>query len=149
MKIVARFKTIPNILRMIVIVLWIGGVMLLVGSVIPGWEDASGRSLPYQERWSTGLGFLCLGQGFGMIALAAMIYRARPWVRHLLMGGIVAAALTGFFHSDFEHAPVLFRIFVALIAIGIGVRYFYFRKDVVRFFKQNQHAEQMLQGNQR
>ena len=132
---------------MVTIAMWISGVLLLVGSVIPGWKDATGRPVPYQERWSTGDGFLCLGLGVGLIFLGAMIFSGRPLVRHMLMGGIVAIGLSGFVQSEYKEVPLGFLILVALIAIVMGVRYLYFRPDVVRFFTQNQEAEQTMDVN--
>ena len=91
-----------------------------------------------QELWTEEAGLMILLIGVGLVILGCLIYSDRRWVRHLLMAGIVVVGLSGFIRPEYADVPAGVLITVAVIAIGIGIRYFYFRPEVIAFFALNQ-----------
>lgn len=132
----ARLKAMPTTLRMVTIGMWIMGTFAAVSSVLPGWEGEAGRPVTLRELWSEGIGLVVLSLGVGMIVLGRLIYSGRPWVRHALMLGIIGIGLSGFFRQEYRDVPNGLILLVAAIAIGLGVRYFYFRREVISYFTQ-------------
>lgn len=148
MAIWARLKSMPTSLGWFTIGLWMMGACAVVTAVLPGWEDVTGRSVTLRELWSEGIGPLVLAHGVGMIVLGSLIYRGRPWVRHLLMLVVVGIGLSGFIRQEYREVPDGLLLIVAAIAISLGVRYLYFRREVIAYFSRHKNvAEQGSGGN--
>ena len=122
----------PSLLLGLTVALWFSGAALAVGSLIPGWQDSvTGREIPHRELWSQFDGGPALFlTGCGLFGLGYVVYRGWGWVRHALMLGVIVIATSGFFNPDYRDVPIWILVAVASIAIGWGVRYFYFRKQV-------------------
>jgi len=122
---------------MMTIGMWAMGIIITVASVLPGWENEIGQSLTLYELWFDRDGFLIMGIGIGMFTLGTMIYQGYPWVRHLLMTGIVTIGFSGFIGNEYDSIPTIILLVVAFIAIGLGLYFFYLRSDVISHFTRN------------
>jgi hypothetical protein len=144
----ARLKAMPTTLRMVTIGMWIIGTFAAVSSVLPGWEGEAGRPVALRELWSEGVGLIVLSLGVGMIVLGRLIYSGSPWVRHALMIGIIGIGLSGFIRQEYRDVPDGLLLVVAAIVISLGVRYLYFRREVISYFTQQKKiAEHVVGGN--
>jgi hypothetical protein len=134
---IRNLRNMPSPLSGFTVVLWLSGAAFAVGSLIPGWKDrVTGREIPHRELWGQFDGgpaiFLT---GCGLFGLGYVVYRGWSWVRHALMFGLIVIATSGFFSPDYRDVPIWILVAVASIAIGFGVRYLYFRRQVIAYFE--------------
>lgn len=135
-KLILGLKSMPSPLSGFTVVLWLSGVIFVISSMIPGWEDVdTGREVPHHELWSRfdgGPAIFLLG--CALFGIGYMIYRGWWWVRHILMLGIVAIAVSGLVNPAYCDVPTWILVSLALVTFVFGLRYFYFKKQVVSYF---------------
>lgn len=130
----SHLKAMPEFLRGATIALWIGGALMVSAPFLPGWRDETGRAISRRELWADGTSPLVLASAVAMALVGVLLYRGDAWVRHALMLGIIAAALSGFFREEYRDIPLFLTAAVAGITIILGTRYLYFKKDVIAYF---------------
>ena len=143
-------RSMPSPLSGFTVVLWLSGITFAVASLIPGWEDtATGKQIPHRELWSQFDGgpaiFLT---GCGLFGLGYIVNRGWGWVRHALMLGLIGTAVSGFINPDYRDVPIWILVAIASVMVALGIRYFYFRKQVVAYFTTKRpQAEQSVVPN--
>lgn len=112
--------------------------MVVICSITPGWKDESGHTIPLNQMWSDGSGLFIMFSGITMLIIGTLIYIGRSWVPHLLMLGVIIIGLSGFLDPEYKDVPIALKVGIAFIAIFIGIRYFYFRDEVIKYFSRVQ-----------
>ncbi len=140
-----RIRSIPSTLRAITILCWVLGPVAVVASITPGWKDEAGNAVLLHDLWAEGSGLQVMGVGFGMLFLGTLVYKGKgkSWIRHALMLGVVAIGFSAFIIAEYKELPSSILTCIVLLPIVLGIRYLYFRREVIcYFYEANIKAEQ-------